>query len=93
MLYNSAMDIFLKGCDHKYAVEQMLLTLYPDERPVYPEAPGGADRVEISLRRGGKYASAVCRLSREGKTPLGRPGSRSAARKRPLMRSVSSSGS
>ena len=71
MLYNSAMDIFLKGCDHKYAVEQMLLTLYPDERPVYPEAPGGADRVEISLRRGGKYASAVCRLSREGKNAVG----------------------
>ena len=71
MLYNSDMELFLQGCDHKYAVEQMLLTLYPDERPVYPEKPGGADRAEISLRRGRKYASAVCRLTRGGKSASG----------------------
>ena len=71
MLYNSDMELFLQGCDHKYAVEQMLLTLYPDERPVYPEKPGGADRAEISLRGGRKDATAVCRLTREGQSASG----------------------
>ena len=61
------MDIFLRGHDYRYAVEQMLLTLYPDERPVYPDAPGGADCVEVSLRHGKRYTVAACRLTRGGK--------------------------
>ena len=65
------MDIYLQGHDYKYAVEQMLLTLYPDDRPVYPAAPGGGDAVRIELRRGRRYAVAVCRLAREGKSARG----------------------
>ena len=30
------MRLYLSGHDYKYAVEQMLLTLFPDERPEYP---------------------------------------------------------
>ena len=68
LLYNIYMNIILRGHDYRYAVEQMLLTLYPDERPVYPDAPGGADCVEVSLRRGKRYAVAVCRLTRGGRS-------------------------
>ena len=52
------MEIFLIGHDYRYAVEQMLLTLWPGERPVYPETPGGGDSVTITLHRGTKYVSA-----------------------------------
>ena len=43
------MDLYLAGHDHKYAAEQMLLTLFPAERPVYPAAPREGDRAEIVL--------------------------------------------
>ena len=62
------MEIYLSGHDYKYAVEQMLLTLYPEERPVYPDAPGDENCVSVSLRRGARYAVAICRLTRDGKT-------------------------
>ena len=46
------MEIFLYNHNYRYAVEQILLTIFPDERPVYPDAPGDGNRVEIELRRG-----------------------------------------
>lgn len=56
------MNLYLFGHDYKYAAEQMLLTLYPDERPVYPEGKPRGERAEISLSYGEKYVTAVCRL-------------------------------
>ena len=35
------MKLYLKGHDYKYAAEQMLLTLFPGERPSYPDRPAG----------------------------------------------------
>ena len=32
------MYIFLRNNDYRYAAEQMLLMLFPEERPVYPSA-------------------------------------------------------
>ncbi len=66
------MDLYLAGHNYKYAVEQMLLTLYPDQRPVYPDRPAAGDRVESALAEG----QAVCRLYRgdsvwEGRAPVG----------------------
>ncbi len=52
------MDLYLIGHDYKYAAEQMLLTLYPDRRPVYPDHAPAGDRAEIALDGG----EAVCRL-------------------------------
>ena len=60
------MDIFLVDHDYKYAAEQMLLCLFPEERPVYPEAPTGNDSVTLTLRRGGKYALCLALLRRNG---------------------------
>ena len=66
------MDVFLFGHAYRYAAEQMLLTLYPEERPVYPDAPGDADSVRLALSRGGKFVTASCRLTRGGRTARGR---------------------
>ena len=58
------MNIYLYGHDYKYCAEQMLLTLYPEERPVYPEGPASGDSVTLTLTRGERYASASCVLRR-----------------------------
>ncbi len=59
------MKITLKGHDYKYAVEQMLLTLFPEERPVYdgPEE----NRVTVSLSRGNLWLTATAVLHWQGK--------------------------
>ena len=39
------MKLYFEGHEYKYAVEQMLLTLFPDQRPEYPAAaPEGGMR-------------------------------------------------
>ena len=65
------MYIILRGHEYKYAVEQMLLTLFPEERPVYADAPEGGDILRVSLSRGKRYATAVARLTRNGRTSAG----------------------
>ena len=62
------MKIFLIGHEYKYAVEQMLLTMFPEERPEYPEAVPEGDRMEVSLQKNGLQRSAHCRLTRGEKT-------------------------
>lgn len=62
------MDLYLIGHDYKYAAEQMLLTLYPDRRPVYPAHAPAGDRAEIAL----DGAEAVCRLTEKGAAYEGR---------------------
>ena len=66
------MKLYLYGHDYKYAVEQMLLTLYPDERPEYPDGRPAGDRAEISLNAGKKYMTAVCALTRGSVKTVGR---------------------
>ncbi len=56
------MKLYLYGHDYKYAVEQMLLTLFPSERPEYPDAPPEGERMEIRLSRGEKMTGAACAL-------------------------------
>ncbi len=56
------MHLFLIGHDYKYAAEQILLTLFPQERPVYPAAPSAADRAEIAL----EGQCVRCRLWKDG---------------------------
>ena len=66
------MKLYLYGHEYKYAVEQMLLTLFPTERPEYPEQLSAQDRIEVRLSRGGRYTTASCLLVREGKESRGR---------------------
>ena len=58
------MKIHLFGHDYKYAAEQMLLTLFPDERPEYPAGEPAGDRMEVRLSRSGGAVEASCLLTR-----------------------------
>ena len=73
------MILHLVGHDYKYAVEQVVLTLFPDERPVYgaidncrggPAGDGGrpeaAPTAEVRLMHGATYSTAVTVLWYEG---------------------------
>ena len=60
------MKLYLYGHDYKYAAEQMLLTMFPGERPEYPQGRPEGDRMELRLSCGEKYTTAACRLVLEG---------------------------
>ena len=65
------MYIFLRNNDYRYAAEQMLLMLFPEERPVYPSADPGLreeNAVELELKHGKTYTTAVCRLRYDRRT-------------------------
>lgn len=60
------MKLYLQGTDNKYAAEQTLLTLFPEERPEYPEGEPEGERCEICVTRGEKYAVCTVKLVRGG---------------------------
>lgn len=66
------MKLYLYGHEYKYASEQILLTLFPAERPEYPEGKPAGDRLEIRLSRGAKFTTASCRLHIGDKSAVGR---------------------
>ena len=66
------MRLYLKGHDCKYAVEQMLLTLYPGERPEYTDSAPEGDGAVVSLSVGAKLVTSRCRLTVGGETFHGR---------------------
>ena len=45
------MRLYLIGHDYKYAVEQMLLTMFPEERPEYPAGNPPQPRPPLYHRR------------------------------------------
>ena len=55
------------GHDYKYAVEQVMINLFPGERPIYGE-PIGAEALsaEVRLTHGVRYSMAVTILYHEG---------------------------
>lgn len=66
------MKLYLHGHNYKYAAEQMLLSLYPAERPEYPEGRPEGDRVELSLSYGASFVTACCKLVSGGRVYHGR---------------------
>ena len=66
------MKLYLIGHDYKYAAEQMMLSLYPAERPEYPKGKPEGDRVVLSLRKGKKFITCVCRIVKDDKIFVGR---------------------
>ena len=66
------MKLYLEGHEYKYAVEQMLLTLYPQERPEYPEGRPEGKRMEIRLSTGDKRLTASCLLVNDQGRFIGR---------------------
>ena len=81
------MKLYFHGHNYKYAAEQMLLTLFPGQRPEYPNGPPGAgeDGLVLSLHLGARQATATAALTWEGRTcrkarrcPLPDPGDKVA---------------
>lgn len=60
------MNLHLINHDMRYAAEQTLLTLFPQERPVYPQGEPEGDRAELALYQGESRFTAVCRLYLNG---------------------------
>jgi oxygen-independent coproporphyrinogen-3 oxidase len=61
--------LYLEGHSYKYALEQMLLVLFPEERPVYPgQSPAEKeDHIRSVIRRGPVWATARTTIVRDGK--------------------------
>ena len=74
------MKLYFIGHDYKYAAEQMLLTLFPDRRPEYPETPAqqGEEALTLSLSVGAVWATATARLVWNGQVYCARRRCRSA---------------
>ncbi len=62
------MKLYFHGHNYKYAVEQMLLTLFPSRRPKYPSVPPGPGDSWASLRltRGAVWITASAEVCVEG---------------------------
>lgn len=61
------MKLYLIGHNYKYAAEQVLLMLFPEERPEYPDTDApGTDGCRIALHRSRVWCTATCRLTRTG---------------------------
>ena len=57
--------------EYKYAVEQIMLVLFPGEKPVYDAAAGEARSAVSSLSLGKIWATARTELTWDGKTAVG----------------------
>ena len=64
------MKLYFRGHDYKYAAEQMLLTLFPDQRPEYDDQlpAAGEDHLVLALSRGELWATATARLTYHGQS-------------------------
>lgn len=53
---------------YKYSVEQMMLTLFPGERPEYPEEPAGEgeDWARFAVTPGAKWVTVTAQVARSG---------------------------
>ena len=66
------MKLVLKGHEYRYAVEQMISTLFPGEKPEYTDALNRQDGMRVSLSSGAEYTTAVCLFRTGGESFLGR---------------------
>ncbi len=62
------MELFLVGHDYKYAVEQIMLMLFPQERPSYPESPGEGISARVSLGEDGEKYFSTTLISLDGQS-------------------------
>ena len=66
------MKLILNGVHHKYAVEQMLFTLYPGERPEYVDTISSEDSIRLSQTKGSHYTTITCLVQVGGQKGYGR---------------------
>ena len=67
------MKLYLTGHDYRYGVEQMMMTLFPGQRPEYPEGEPEGDfpAAAVALEQAGDTLAAHARLWWEGKVYQG----------------------
>ena len=80
------MKLYLIGHSYKYAVEQILLTLFPQERPEYPQGKPEGERMELKLSEGEVFLTASCALHLGGKVYRGKAAVKKAGLEEPLLR-------
>ena len=66
------MRLWFEGHDYKYAVEQMLSTLFPGERPNYQTGKPEGDGMTVRLNRADHMTTATCVWISDGKRYFGR---------------------
>ena len=54
------MKLLLQGHDYQYAVEQMLATLFPGEKPSYAPASPEESLIRVRLSEAGQFVTASC---------------------------------
>lgn len=74
------MRLWFEGHDYKYAVEQMLSTLFPGERPSYQTGKFEGDGMAVRLNRGKVSTTATCVWISGGERHFGRASFRNAGR-------------
>ncbi|MPM03743.1 Oxygen-independent coproporphyrinogen-III oxidase-like protein HemZ [bioreactor metagenome] len=64
------MKLYFRGHEYKYAVEQSMLTLFPGERPEYPQTPPepGDNTARLTLSFGKRWATAAAEITWMGET-------------------------
>jgi len=64
------MKLYFRGHDYRYAVEQSMLTLFPGERPEYPETPPepGENSARLTLSLGKRWVTASAEITWHGET-------------------------
>ena len=60
------MELRLIGHDYKYAVEQSLLTLFPGNKPEYPEKKGKGDHITVRCSLGKQWTSMTTVIRKDG---------------------------
>lgn len=65
------MKLVLIGHDYKYAAEQILLMMFPQERPEYDTPQPGELYAQLTISIGEKHATASTKLFQSGKTFYG----------------------
>ncbi len=60
------MELFLINNDYKYAVEQIMLMLFPQESPVYPQKASGCLKAEVKLSEGESFVTATTVITDAG---------------------------
>ncbi len=62
------MKLYLTGHDYRFAVEQIMVVLFPGEKPEYPEGEPCGDYAHVSLKRTKARITACTEFSRGGET-------------------------
>ena len=82
------MKLRLVGHTNRYAMEQISLVLFPEDKPEYTEQPFSGDGAISTLKEGNTYLTATAKITRDGKTARGVARCRMDQATEPLRRQI-----